>query len=95
MKAHLPGALSATCSGIGWVTAGKLLARRQPRLLPVYEQVVRCVPGRPKSLWLDLHGALRPDNHALHRELTVLRQSANLPATGQGAAGLRRGAMEA
>jgi hypothetical protein len=67
--------------GIGWVTAGKLLARKRPRLLPVYDQVVRCVLGRPKSFWLDLHGALRADNHALHRELTALRQSAGLPAT--------------
>lgn len=67
--------------GIGWVTAGKLLARKRPRLLPVYDQVVRCVLGRPKSFWLDLHGALRADNHALHRELMALRQSADLPAT--------------
>ncbi|BAU81216.1 hypothetical protein SLA_0261 [Streptomyces laurentii] len=68
-------------SGIGWVTAGKLLARKRPRLLPVYDQVVRCVLGRPKSFWLDLHGALRADNRALHRELMALRQSADLPAT--------------
>ncbi|MFD9123168.1 DUF6308 family protein [Streptomyces bottropensis] len=67
--------------GVGWVTAGKLLTRKRPRLLPVYDQVVRCVLGRPKSFWLDLHGALRADNHALHRELMALRQSAYLPAT--------------
>ncbi|MFF2361171.1 DUF6308 family protein [Streptomyces sp. NPDC058122] len=67
--------------GIGWVTAGKLLARKRPRLLPVYDQVVRCVLGRPKSFWLDLHDALRADNHALHRDLTALRHSADLPAT--------------
>ncbi|MFG2383250.1 DUF6308 family protein [Streptomyces avermitilis] len=67
--------------GIGWVTAGKLLARKRPRLLPVYDQVVRCVLGRPKSFWLNLHGALRADNHALHRELMALRQSADLPET--------------
>ncbi|MFE2375277.1 DUF6308 family protein [Streptomyces sp. NPDC059398] len=67
--------------GIGWVTAGKLLARKRPRLLPVYDQVVRCILGRPKSFWLDLHGALHADNHALHLELIALRQAANLPAT--------------
>ncbi|WP_232839073.1 DUF6308 family protein [Streptomyces triticisoli] len=33
--------------GIGWVTVGKLLARKRPRLLPVYDQVVRCLLGRP------------------------------------------------
>ncbi|MCX5326827.1 DUF6308 family protein [Streptomyces sp. NBC_00120] len=67
--------------GIGWVTAGKLLARKRPRLLPVYDQVVRCILGRPTSFWLDLHGALRADNHALHRELLGLRQAADLPVT--------------
>lgn len=45
--------------GIGWVTAGKLLARKRPRLLPVYDQVVRCVLGRPRAFWLALHAALR------------------------------------
>jgi hypothetical protein len=29
-----------------------------PLLLPVYDQVVRCVLGRPKALWLGLHAAL-------------------------------------
>ncbi|MFJ9943215.1 DUF6308 family protein [Streptomyces erythrochromogenes] len=67
--------------GIGWVTTSKILARKRPRLLPVYDQVVRCVLGRPKSFWLDLHGALRADNQALHRDLTALRQAADLPAT--------------
>ncbi|MDX3862192.1 DUF6308 family protein [Streptomyces europaeiscabiei] len=51
--------------------------RKRPRLLPVYDQVVRCVLGRPKSFWFD---ALRADNRALHRELMALRQSADLPA---------------
>lgn len=26
--------------GVGWVTAGKLLARKRPRLIPVYDQLV-------------------------------------------------------
>ncbi|MFB7331161.1 DUF6308 family protein [Streptomyces adustus] len=56
-------------------------SRKRPRLLPAYDQVVRCVLGRPKSFWLDLHGALRADDHALHRDLTALRHSADLPAT--------------
>ncbi|SFO12694.1 hypothetical protein SAMN04487980_10701 [Streptomyces sp. cf124] len=67
--------------GIGWVTAGKLLVRKRPRLLPVYDQVVHCVLGRPKSFWLDLDGALRADNQAVHHELTALRQVADLPST--------------
>jgi hypothetical protein len=68
--------------GIGWVTAGKLLARKRPRFLPVYDQVVRCVLGRPASFWLDLHAALRADDRALHHELVALRRSARIPAAG-------------
>ncbi|MDK1348939.1 DUF6308 family protein [Streptomyces sp. 378] len=33
--------------GVGWVTAGKLLARKRPRLLPVYDDVVRCAWDTP------------------------------------------------
>jgi hypothetical protein len=79
--AHTAWRVLCNETGIGWVTAGKLLARKRPRLLPVYDQVVRCILGRPRSFWLDLHGALSADNHALHRELLALRQSADLPAT--------------
>ncbi|WP_344409347.1 DUF6308 family protein [Streptomyces viridochromogenes] len=67
--------------GIGWVTAGKILARKRPRLLPVYDQVVRCVLGRPTSFWLDLHSALRAGDRALHHELLALRRSAKVPET--------------
>ena len=67
--------------GVGRVTAGKLLARKRPRLLPVYDRVVRCAVGRPESFWLALHSALRADDHALHRELMTLRQAAGLPET--------------
>ncbi|MFF1769066.1 DUF6308 family protein [Streptomyces sp. NPDC058249] len=67
--------------GIGWVTAGKLLARKRPRLLPVYDQVVRCLLGRPQSFWLTLHAALRADDYALHRRLLALRESAGVPET--------------
>lgn len=37
--------------GIAWVTAGKLMARKRPRLLPVYDEVVACVLGYPNSVW--------------------------------------------
>ncbi|MET7675953.1 DUF6308 family protein [Streptomyces seoulensis] len=67
--------------GIGWVKAGKLLARKRPRLLPVYDRVVRCVLGTPSSFWLDLHHALRADDHALHHELLDLRERAGIPKT--------------
>ncbi|MFJ9908024.1 DUF6308 family protein [Streptomyces sp. NPDC101152] len=68
--------------GVDWVIAGKLLARKRPRLLPVYDKVVRCALGRPRpSFWLALHAALREDDRALHRELLALRQVAGVPET--------------
>ncbi|MCC9737602.1 DUF6308 family protein [Streptomyces sp. MNU89] len=66
---------------VGWVIAGKILARKRPRLLPVYDRVVRCAVGRPSSFWLALHTALREDDAALHRQLLELRQAAGLPET--------------
>ncbi|MFE4660562.1 DUF6308 family protein [Streptomyces hydrogenans] len=66
---------------IGWVTAGKLLARKRPRLLPVYDRVVRCALGHPPSFWTDLRTALREDDAALHHRLLRLRQIAGLPKT--------------
>ncbi|MEU5403883.1 DUF6308 family protein [Streptomyces sp. NPDC005963] len=66
---------------IGWVIAGKLLARKRPRLLPVYDRVVRCALGHPPSFWTDLRTALRGDDAALHHRLLGLRQSAGLPET--------------
>ncbi|MFB6530384.1 DUF6308 family protein [Streptomyces sp. NPDC056399] len=67
--------------GVNWVIAGKLLARKRPQLLPVYDRVVRCAVGRPPSFWLALHTALREDDAALHRRLLELRQVAGLPET--------------
>ncbi|WP_431040412.1 DUF6308 family protein [Streptomyces sp. P9-1] len=67
--------------GINWVIAGKVLARKRPRLLPVYDRVVRCAVGRPPSFWLALHAALREDDAALHHQLLELRQAAGLPET--------------
>ncbi|MFJ5274553.1 DUF6308 family protein [Streptomyces sp. NPDC088358] len=65
--------------GLGWVTAGKILARKRSRLLPVYDRVVRCALGRPRPFWLLLHAALCEDGAALHRRLLALRQAAGLP----------------
>lgn len=45
---------------VGWVTAGKLLARKRPRLVPVYDQVVKAalMPNR-KGFWLALREELQ------------------------------------
>lgn len=66
---------------VGWAIAGKLLARKRPRLLPVYDRVVRCALGHPPSFWTDLRTALREHGAALHHRLLGLRQNAGLPET--------------
>jgi hypothetical protein len=37
--------------GVGWVTAGKLLARKRPRLIPIYDDVVQGAFGLKKGTW--------------------------------------------
>ncbi|MDT0434969.1 DUF6308 family protein [Streptomyces sp. NPDC005840] len=66
---------------VGWVVAGKILARKRPRLVPVYDSVVRCALGAPREFWLGLHGALRADGRALHTGLLELRDRAGVPGT--------------
>ncbi len=66
--------------GIGWVIAGKLLARKRPKLVPVYDSVVACALRTGTGFWEWLHGRLREDNGALTQCLRVLHRQANLPA---------------
>jgi hypothetical protein len=68
------------CDQVGWVTAGKVLARKRPRLIPVYDNVVRCVYGSPRGFWLWLHGQLRADGAVLIDRLRELHRAADLPA---------------
>jgi hypothetical protein len=67
--------------GIGWVIAGKVLARKRPRLVPVYDDVVRCRCGSPESFWLWLHSRLRDDDGALQDCLVRTRYAAGVPET--------------
>ena len=70
--------------GVGWVTAGKVLARKRPHLIPVYDGVVKCALGRNAlgrrgdAFWLDLHDALVSDNLALNSRLTDLAVRAEI-----------------
>jgi Family of unknown function (DUF6308) len=54
---------------VGWVTAGKLLARKRRHLIPVWDQVVRCALGRPEGAWLWLDKLLRADEAVVLRRL--------------------------
>jgi hypothetical protein len=65
--------------GGGWVTAGKLLARKRPRLIPVYDRVARKALGRKKGdgWWLPLQAVLR-DNPDLVARLFELRTDSKI-----------------
>jgi hypothetical protein len=63
---------------IGPVAAGKLLARKRPHLLPVYDSRIKKVLMRPRtdnSWWHDLHDQLTSD-HDLVRQLQEVRARA-------------------
>lgn len=64
---------------VGWVTAGKLLARKRPRLIPVWDHVVRCALGRPDGAWLWLDDLLRAEGAAVLLRLEDLHRQAELP----------------
>lgn len=65
--------------GVGWVTAGKLLARKRPRLIPVWDHVVRCALGHPTGAWLWLDKLLRAEEAVVMRRLEALCRQAELP----------------
>jgi len=65
--------------GAGWVTAGKLLARKRPALIPVYDNVVRCAFGWPQNAWTALRNALRHDDGSFRAMLDSVRQGAGVP----------------
>ncbi len=67
--------------GIGSVGAGKLLARKRPRLLPVYDTVIKKVFTRPPkdvTFWTDVRRALRQDDRRLVAHLQDARTAAGL-----------------
>jgi hypothetical protein len=58
---------------MGWVTAGKLLARKRPQLIPVYDRVVRCAFGAPKPMWQWLHELCADRDGELPQRLQAIR----------------------
>ncbi|HKE74406.1 MAG TPA: DUF6308 family protein [Acidimicrobiales bacterium] len=65
--------------GIAWVTAGKLLARKRPRLIPVYDSVVHLALDRTPDdeFWRPLRDTLR-DEPSLVDRLRELRGAAGI-----------------
>lgn len=64
--------------GVGPTTASKLLARKRPKLRPIYDSVVAHVTGT-EQLWEGLRDTLA-STPALHERLTTLRDDVGLPA---------------
>lgn len=66
-------------SGIGWVTAGKLCARKRPALLPVYDRVVRRALRPDQGFWMTLHEWFQGTPGAVDR-LTVIKAESGAPS---------------
>lgn len=65
-------------SGIGWVTAGKLCARKRPALLPVYDRVVQAALEPDGGFWLTLHEWFQNTPDAVDR-LSAIKSESGAP----------------
>jgi hypothetical protein len=61
--------------GVGWVIAGKLMARKRPRLIPIYDRSVRQASGARDNWWLSLRKTLQDDESLRNRLMTLRRES--------------------
>lgn len=66
--------------GAGYVTAGKLMARKRPHLIPVYDSVVKCALEEPNPVWLTLHAVLADPDTGIRNRLAELRSACRVPA---------------
>lgn len=66
-------------NGLGRTTVSKLIARKRPRLIPIYDREVNKVLALNKGpLWRPLAQALQADGQALHRNLLALRDESGI-----------------
>lgn len=66
-------------TGLGRTTVSKLIARKRPRLIPIYDREVNKVLALNKGpLWRPLADALQAHGHALHRNLLALRDESGI-----------------
>ncbi|NCD18860.1 MAG: hypothetical protein EOL89_02585 [Actinobacteria bacterium] len=64
---------------IGPTHASKLMARKRPRLIPIYDDVVNeYVLASTGRQWVVLHAALNAEKRALHHRLLQVREMAGL-----------------
>ncbi|MGW0173544.1 DUF6308 family protein [Rhodococcus sp. NPDC003322] len=64
--------------GVGRTTASKLIARKRPRLYPIYDRVVGIELGTTVTHLEQIRVALRANEGELHRRLIRLRDQAGL-----------------
>lgn len=64
--------------GMDSVVAGTLIARKRPRLIPVFDAKVEDLLMPTEMLWVSLAEALRSDGGALQARLLGLRKAAGL-----------------
>jgi len=64
--------------GVGPVTAGKLVARKRPRLMPVYDSVVAERVGAPNGFWQALNSDLRAQDNTRHHKLLDVRAQSGI-----------------
>lgn len=64
--------------GVGPTIASKILARKCPRLLPIWDSLVGQVCGPSTGFWNGLAEALQADGGELHGRLVRLRREARL-----------------
>lgn len=66
-------------SGVGWVTANKLLARKRPHLLPVYDRIVKAaLQPHSRDFWIPLRNRLQADNGEVVARLSEIRDAVGL-----------------
>lgn len=69
------GSKSENMKGFGAVRASKLLARKRPHLIPIYDQVIGCVFGfkTPAGHWQWMYETLIANDYELVNRLKLLR----------------------
>ncbi|MFD6400137.1 DUF6308 family protein [Nocardia sp. NPDC060249] len=65
--------------GVGRTIASKLLARKRPRLLPIWDTVIAAVLGTQGQHLEPIRIALRHNDHELDKRLRHIRDIAGLP----------------
>lgn len=63
---------------VGRTKTSKLLARKRPALLPIWDSIIGGVTQAGENFWEPLRQELRADDAALHRRLLRLRDQAGL-----------------